>query len=215
MLLTRLARAEFSSPSKIRGSQLTITRQPLTAAASERFKELAQMGEHPQGYPGEGDAALFYRLGEKLLGQLHLQLKQVTAALPWTPSPAACKAPLRKSVSSRRKKKSTKPPCSEPKDTAELEEREGELLAARCLPNTDRFQQGWGHATGAGCARPAPALPEGTLPPETLPALRCGISSSAEQISPHRRQGWMRHSFLPGKTETTEKLESPRSWEKP
>lgn len=108
MLLTRLARAEFSSPSKIRGSQLTITRQPLTAAASERFKELAQIGEHPQGYPGEGDAALFYRLEEKLLGQLHLQLKQVTAALPWTPSPAACKAPLRKSVSSRRKKKKHK-----------------------------------------------------------------------------------------------------------
>ncbi|EOA94739.1 hypothetical protein Anapl_15818 [Anas platyrhynchos] len=36
------------------------------------------MGEHPQGYPGEGDAALFYRLGEKLLGQLHRQLKQKT-----------------------------------------------------------------------------------------------------------------------------------------
>lgn len=85
----------------------------------------------------------------------------------WTPSPAACKAPLRRSVSSRRKK-STKPPCSEPKYTAELEEREGWLLAARCLLSGDRFQQGWGHATGAVCARSAPALPEGTSPPETL-----------------------------------------------
>lgn len=48
-----------------------------------------------------------------------------------------------------------------------------------------------------------------------FPVLRSGISSSAEQISPHRTQGWTIRSFPPGKTETTEKLESPTSWEKP
>lgn len=55
--------AEFSSPSKIRSYQLTITTQ--TATAAQQLKQLARNGEQPQGQTGQVDAGMLYSLGEE------------------------------------------------------------------------------------------------------------------------------------------------------
>lgn len=153
------------------------------------------------------------------LAQLARHIKQVRAAPPWTPSPATCKVSVRTSVS-RKRKKSTDPHVARSKDTAELQERETWLLAARRLLSSDRFHQGWATQLVPSVSDQHQPFLRAHFHHKCFGEVRQHVGSPSsvgisEQILPHRKQGQTRCLFLPRKPKPQKNWSHSHDFEKP
>lgn len=164
----------------LRGPSRARNHHPLTLPRQREQPQSSWCQGAPQGHRA-GGAAMLHRPRETTSGPTSAQ-----QAGKSSPGSATCKVPAQTSVSSQGKK-STNPQSSGSKDTAELQERESWLQAARCLQSSDRFQQGSGHwcflcVTSTSPSR-GTSSPEGLCGSQTARGISAGIP---EQTSPQR-----------------------------